>query len=208
MMMTFSLRPQQQSGFVLITSLIILLAMTLLGIALVRSIDTATLVSNNLGFRQSALASADRGTEAAATWINANKAALTADSPNAGYYATEQAGTDFTGQTTASTADDVDWTGAGGNRRAFVIAGTDTAGNSSAYIIQRMCNQSGAFSPSGGIQCATTSSSVTSGGSKGGVQYGSYAISGKAMIHYRITTRTRGPKNTTSYIQTTVLVEY
>lgn len=44
-MMTFYLRPQQQSGFVLITSLIILLAMTLLGIALVRSIDTATLLS-------------------------------------------------------------------------------------------------------------------------------------------------------------------
>lgn len=197
----------QQNGFVLITSIVILLAMTLLGIALVRSIDTATLVSNNLGFRQSALASSDLGTEKAAEWINANKGSLTADNPNFGYYATEQTGTDFTGKASASSADDVDWTGGSGNRRAFVLP-KDPAGNTSAYIIQRMCSQSGAFSPTGGIQCATTSSSTTTGGSKGGAQYGSYAMSSKAMIHYRVTTRATGPKNTISFVQTTILVEY
>lgn len=199
---------KRQDGFILITSLVILLAMTLLGIALVRSVDTATLISNNLGFRQSTLASADRGTEAAVAWMTANKGALLNDVPAQGYYATEQTGTDFTGQGTSSSADDVDWSGASGVRRAFAITGTDGAGNKSAYIIQRMCDQAGSYVPGGAIQCATSSNTVTTGSSKGGVQYGSYAISGKTMMHYRVTTRTTGPKNTTSFVQTTVLVEY
>jgi Tfp pilus assembly protein PilX len=199
----------RQRGFVLVVALMILISMTLLGIALVRSVDTSTQVANNIGFKQSALASGDYGTEQAIVWIAANTGALTADAaPGVGYYATEQAGTDFTGQLTASTADDVDWKGLNGARRAFVVPGTDAAGNKVAYIIQRMCDQAGSYVPGGTIQCATSSTTVSEGGSKGGVAYGSYAITGKAMIYYRITSRVVGPRNTVSYVQSMVLVEY
>lgn len=198
-----------QKGFILVVTLIVLVAMTLLGIALVRSVDTATQVANSLAFRQSVLASADRGTELAIQWLAANTDLLTADSPGNGYYATEQTGTDFTGQQTPDdTSDDVDWTGASGSRRAFPVATADAAGNSVSYIIQRLCDAPGAYNE-GTIQCATASASgSSSGSSKGGASYGSYNITGKTMIYYRITSRAVGPRNSVSYVQTLVQVEY
>lgn len=199
-----------EGGFVLILALIMMVAMTLLGIALVRSVDTATQVANNLGFKQSSLASADGGTELAVAWLAANKALLTADHADAGYYATEQAPTDFTGTATTATTDDVDWSGATGARRAFPVAAADAAGNKISYIIQRMCDSPGAYTPSSYIQCATSTANTSSsaGQSQGGASYGSYAISGKSMIYYRVTTRSVGPLNSVSYVQTMVLVEY
>jgi type IV pilus assembly protein PilX len=201
-----------QRGFILVLTLVILVAMTLLGITLVRSVDTSTLIATNLGFRQSALMSGDRGTEAAVLWLQNNTASLTSDASASGYYATEQSGTDFTGKTTpTNTADDVDWAGAAGStRRAFVVAGTDVAGNQIAYIIHRMCDQAGSYAAGGTIQCATFSatSATTTGGSQGSSSYGSYAITGKTMIYYRITTRTQGVRNTESFVQTQVLLEY
>ncbi len=200
----------RQRGFILVVTLVILVALTLVGLALVRSVDTSTLIANNLGFRQSALMSGDRGTEAAIVWLENNKALLTGDVPGAGYYATEQAGTDFTGKTTpGNTTDDVSWTGAAASaRRAFVVSGTDAAGNQVAYIIHRMCDQTGSYAAGGTIQCATSSSAVSTGMSQGSSSYGSYAITGKTRIYYRITTRTLGVKNTESFVQTQVLIEY
>lgn len=199
-----------ERGFILVVTLVILVAMTLLGITLVRSIDTSTLVATNLGFRKSAVMSGDRGTEEALLWLQDNKALLINDVPASGYYATEQAGSDFTGKITpTNTADDVSWIGASGaSRRAFVVAEADAAGNRVAYIIQRMCDQTGAYVAGGTIQCATSASTVSTGGSQGSSSYGSYAITGKTMIYYRITTRTQGLRNTESFIQTQVLVEY
>lgn len=189
--------------------MVILVAMMLLGIGLFRSVDTSTQVANNLGFRQSAIASGDRGTEAAITWMQANLASLTADAPSAGYYATEQTGTDFTGKLTDTTADNVDWKGtAGSTRRAFPVTAVDAAGNKVAYIIQRMCDQTGAYVAGSTIQCATSAATVSGGSSQGSPSYGSYAITGKAMLYYRITTRTEGVRNTVSYVQSQVLVEY
>lgn len=194
----------------MVVTLVILVAMSLLGIALVRSVDTSTLIATNLGFRQSAVMSGDRGTEAAIVWLQVNKASLIADVAASGYYSTEQTGTDFTGKMTpATTADDVSWAGASGaTRRAFVVSGTDAAGNQVAYIIQRMCDQTGSYVAGGTIQCATSSTTVSTGASQGSSSYGSYAITGKAMIYYRITTRTQGPRNTESFTQAQVLIEY
>lgn len=219
-------RPRQsEKGFVLVMALIVLLAMTMAGIALVRGVDTATQIANNLGFKQSSVAAGDFGTELAIIWLTNNSAALTSDSVSAGYYASEQTGSDFTGkETPADATDNVDWAGTAGARRACwvrsftgsaVVCGADNsnkyvdaAGNSLSFIIQRMCNQTGAYSPGGAISCAVSSNTVTTGASKGAVSYGSYAISGKAMISYRVTTRVSGPRNTTSYVQSQVLVEY
>lgn len=218
-------RPRREGGFVLFVALIVLVAMTMGGIALVRSVDTSTMIANNLAFKQSSLASGDLGTELAIIWLSNNTASLTADAPDAGYYATEQAGTDFTGRRTpTNTSDDVDWTGATGARRACwvesfsttaVTCGADqgsryidAAGNSIAFIVQRMCDQQGAYGPSSTILCYTSSNTVSTGASKGGVSYGSYAITGKELIAYRVTTRVSGPRNTVSFVQSQVLVEY
>jgi Tfp pilus assembly protein PilX len=202
--------PARSSGFIMIVTLVILVAMTLLSIGLFRSVDTSTQVANNLGFRQSAIASGDRGVELAISWLQNNKAALTLDVPASGYYATEQAGTDFTGQLTPGDAtDDVSWTGdSGSSRRAYPVTTADAAGNKVAYIIQRMCDQTGAYIAGSSIQCAVSNTQVTTGASQGSSSYGSYAITGKTMIYYRITSRTEGLRNTVSYVQTQVLIEY
>jgi len=57
--------PRQQQGLALMVALIALVAMTLAGVALVRSIDTNALIAGNLAFRQSATMSAEQGIEAA-----------------------------------------------------------------------------------------------------------------------------------------------
>ena len=66
-----------QAGVVLMMALIVLVAMTLAGIALVRSVDTSNIIAGNLAFKQAATNSGDTGIEAAAAWLNANSGALT-----------------------------------------------------------------------------------------------------------------------------------
>ncbi len=53
--------PLRQRGAVLLIALIVLVAMTLAGIAMMRSVDTGILVSGNMAFRQSATLAADAG---------------------------------------------------------------------------------------------------------------------------------------------------
>jgi hypothetical protein len=58
----------------LFVALIVLVAMSLAGIALMRSVDTNVLIAGNLAFRQGATARGDWGVEDARTWITANAA--------------------------------------------------------------------------------------------------------------------------------------
>jgi len=52
----------------LIIALIVLVAMTLAGIATMRSVDTATVLAGNIAFRQSALNAADQVYRRASHW--------------------------------------------------------------------------------------------------------------------------------------------
>lgn len=186
-----------QHGVVLIIALIVLVAMTLASIAMVRSIDTSTIIAGNLAFKQSAVASGDAGIEAAVTWLSANGDSLTADSAANGYYATSQDSLDLTAGTT-STADDLNWSDA---TKVKKLA-TDAAGNDVAYIIHRMCNSTGALNAS---TCATEDGVLT-GSSLGAArqmttyQPGSWTVAA-SRGYYRITVRVAGPRNTISYVQ-------
>jgi Tfp pilus assembly protein PilX len=57
----------RQRGAILFIALIVLVAMTLAGIALMRSVDTNVLIAGNLAFRQGATAAGDYGVEDART---------------------------------------------------------------------------------------------------------------------------------------------
>lgn len=59
-----------QRGVVLIIALIVLAAMTLAGVALVRSVDTANLVAGNIAFKQGTLQEGNAGMEAAIQRFN------------------------------------------------------------------------------------------------------------------------------------------
>jgi type IV pilus assembly protein PilX len=65
-------RPQTlsaQRGVIMIIALIVLVAMTLGGIAMVRSVYTTNLIAGNLAFRESAVSSGDTGVEAAVAFL-------------------------------------------------------------------------------------------------------------------------------------------
>jgi Tfp pilus assembly protein PilX len=197
-------RHARQSGVVLVVTLIVLVAMTLAGIALLRSVDTSTVIAGNLSFKQSAVASGDAGVEAAIAWLTANSANLQQDIPASGYYATSQNALDLTGNKPGGgTEDDLDW----GDTDAVRTLERDDAGNQVAYIIHRMCDNVG---PLNGATCATEQ--TFQGGSSQGAsrqmltyQPGAWeSVANRGF--YRITARVSGPRNTTSYIQVVVSI--
>lgn len=56
--------PHKQRGVVLFIALIILVAMTLAGIGMMRSVDTGSMIAGNLAFKQATLNASDAGTSA------------------------------------------------------------------------------------------------------------------------------------------------
>ena len=189
---------RSQHGVILFVALIVLVAMSLTGIALIRSVDTNLLVAGNLAFRQGATSAADWGVEAARaylkTTITANKSALDNDNPAAAYYSTWQQGLDLIGTTTSPFA----WSSAG------LLVGTDSAGNEVRYVMHRMCRTSGATTDAG-ADCVKASAggggAGTEGSTRGTVSYGTLALPAGTVVYYRVTVRVLGPRNTLSFVQ-------
>ena len=78
---------RRQGGVVLFVALIVLIVMTLAGLALLRQMGVGTSIAGNVAFKENATSVADRGTEVARQWIRDNSAitALDSFSPN-GYH--------------------------------------------------------------------------------------------------------------------------
>ena len=189
----------KQQGVVLFIALIILLAMTMAGIAMVRSIDTGNLVAGNLAFKQSSLMAADRGIQAGFTWLNSNIASLSNTNTGRGYFSSI---TSVEPNWYADTA----WT------NAVTVGTTDAAGNTVQYVIHRLCTQPNTAynGQNSGVdnQCATSQSNApTSNASAGSsMQVGASVYQLNPMVYYRITARVIGPRNTVSVAQATVMI--
>ena len=201
-----TLRKAQQ-GVVLFISLIVLVAMTLAGLALMRSVDTGTIIASNLAFRQSAMHIGDMGVEAGRTWLMnvAPASTLYNDNPGitggAGYFANWAENLDLIGNTTPSnTSDDFVWTGA---NAIAVTAPVPPSGYAVSYVIHRLCQTTG---DPASITCVKQSGSTssTASGTKGAAGFGSMAISVPTNALYRITVRVAGPRNSVSYVQAVV----
>lgn len=183
----------RQAGAVLFIALIVLVAMSLAGIALIRGVDTANLIAGNLAFKQNATHGGDWGVEQARAWLQGQSATALYADVTGRYYASMQSGVDFTG--TDASRPDFDWSG-----NSF-DAGSDPAGNQVRYVIHRMCDLAG--NP-GSVNCVRTSLGGTSESTKGGATYGGAALPSTSQIYYRITSRVTGPRNTVSYVQVMV----
>jgi Tfp pilus assembly protein PilX len=182
-----------QRGVVLFIALVVLVAMTMVGLAVMRASGGSTLMAGNLSFRQNATISGDLGIEAARAWL-VGQGPVTLENnitPN-GYYATWE-----------KTFNPV----------ALPLSGwhdpglpADAAGNRVRYVIHRMCALAGAITlPAAppNQECVTLADPGKSG-SKGGVAYGERALTGTSQPYYRITARIDGPKNTVSFVQAMV----
>lgn len=207
---------QRQLGLSLLVALIALAAMSMAGVALIRSIDTNSLIAGNLAFRQNSTTSADTGVEAARQWLmNASSAYLQDDHSDQGYYATradtggeDNKGMDLTGSRTKSTNDNIKWIDATdseqtGSHKPFCEANNDATGNRICYVIHRMCDVPGSIDSA---ECSTSTTSDSDGISMGTYGRGSTYHDeiqgpGATMGRYRITVRVSGPRNNNSYVQ-------
>jgi Tfp pilus assembly protein PilX len=197
----------KQRGLALFFALICLVAVMMAAIVLVRSVDTATLISGNLAFQQNATRSADSGTEAAITWMLALQAAnsqknvlidgthgMNVSVPTSGYYANLDPATSLTATTgTRFLWDNTDSVG----------LAEDSSGNTVRYIIQRMCRTAGV-----GVSTANCLlSAATVDTNKQNILLPQEVCNGPGCPaagqtpQVRVTSRVTGPKNTLSYIQ-------
>ena len=197
---------RRERGVVLLIALIVLVAMTLAGIGMMRSIDSGTLVAGNIGFREAAVAGADSGVEAARTWLIANLNSLNADNPAQGYYSTRQDSLDLTGNMTEGGHDGVNWGGSDPTQvvSAYTVGSVDASGATVYYIIHRLCSMPGPIN-GGGQTCSYSVQSQT-GSTQSAPDYSSYGLSTSLQAYYRITVRVNGAKNTVSYVQAYVLI--
>lgn len=203
--------PGKQTGVVLFITLIALVAMTLAAIALVRSVDTGNTVAGNLAFKQGASAASDTSVETAIAVLRliADKSTSYNDNSGIGYYATGQSNLDMTGSKNDPNMARVDWdanTCAGIAQTACIVPSAEiTLGNGykARYIIHRLCSSVG---DPGTSSCATYIPPATAavGGGHGALMQGGGKLSAPPVGYYRITTRVTGPRNTTSFIETTV----
>lgn len=171
----------KQRGVVLIVAIIILVAMTLAGIALIRSTDTANLIAGNFGFRQGAVQASDVGVEAA--WVALPGIISTSLDTNITnkYYATMQS-LDAKGVPVGIDFDS-----------AYSVTAGDYTVN---YVIERLCT--------GTLPVTNTQANCIADlptGGKGSNKSGSIIFASGARVYYRVTTRVTGPRNTVTFVQ-------
>lgn len=172
--------PRRQRGITLIIALIALVALTMAGIALVRSVDTGNVIAGNFAFRQTALQATDAGVEAAFAQLP-TIIATSLESPIANQYYPVMQPLDANGIPTT-----VDW---------GAVPATDISGYTVRYVIERLC--SGAL-PITDIQANCV---VDLGQNNGSKKQGSPVFSSATSVNYRVTVRVEGPRSTLSMAQ-------
>jgi Tfp pilus assembly protein PilX len=174
-----------QRGVVLFIALIVLVAMTLAGLGMMRSVDTNNLIAGNLAFKNAATSAGDAAIEAARTWIAAKTPGqLETNQPALGYFANWDPTFD---------PSKFDWAG------SSQLVGTDTVQNNTIrYVAHRMCNESD--KSINATNCAKVANSSV-GTSKGLPGYGNRRPKVNSLAFYRITAKIEGPKFTVSYLQ-------
>lgn len=201
----------KQRGATLFFALIGLVVLMLTAAALVRSVDTASIISGNLSFRQGATSAGDRGVEAAMSWLNTKMGSTASASASSvtdaiaatnttdtsfGYYASNE---EFLSGSITDPKQDAAW--ASGRCRNI---GEDDRGNSVCYVIERMC-----LKPASGEvidlntmnkYCILADLNALHSSVTGKEQ----PIAPELAFMFRVTARVRGPRNTVSYIQSFV----
>lgn len=220
--------PSKQRGAVLFFAIVVLVATTLAGLALTRSVDTTNLIAGNLAFQQSTTQLANAGIEQAVDWLEATSntpgGLLYKDAAASGYKAD---GLNAAQLPAAGVSWEKFWETTLKGQSAMVRFDCDTphlpdsgggcvddAGNASAltatgttvsYAIQRLCIGTGPppnISGKGAAACPFASEGLA-GASRSGGPTVSYNA---GQLYYRITVRVAGPRNTVSFVQAYVVL--
>lgn len=215
----FSRRPPRsgarQGGVVVFIALIAVLVLSLAAAALLRSTDTAGVISGNVAFKQAATSIADTGAERA---FNALPALANADADVAGQYYRLMQAVDAAGVPSAISTSN--WSAVpcyDHKGSVATISCTDESLYRVQYVIDRLC----ATAPAKTDPLTLLTSKCVAGQpfSAGGTEeednnshaqttniFGSLTPPPptRPTIHYRVTVRVLGPRNTSSIVQTTI----
>jgi Tfp pilus assembly protein PilX len=185
-------RTGRQHGVVLFVALIVLIIMTLAGLALLRQMGVGTSIAGNVAFKESATSVADRGTEFARNWITTNRPTEAFDAFASGYYSS------WTGPW-GTTVDPTQFTWTNANSVQLTDDDAQT-GNTARIIIQRLCAVANLPSNDPTQNCSS-SAAPNQGQSQGGASYGTPSSPPQAAAYYRVTSRVTGVRGTVSYTQ-------
>lgn len=200
----------KQRGVVLLITLIILVAMTLAGIGMMRSVDTGSMIAGNRAFKQATLNASDAGTRAGfnALVALANSGQANKDTLNGAlgnwYFPTpinHPANGICEVRNLCTQQSEINWwsVDANWNGAPSVVVSDPNGGNIAtvSYLVHRMCQASGA--PSATV-CQTFTQPET------GCSKTQLLPCTSTSVFYRITSRSVGARNTVSYAQTLVLI--
>lgn len=193
----------RQRGVVLIVALIVMVATVLAAIALVSTVDVATLISGNLAFRQAAVQASDRGVEVARRWLMTQpNTSLENRFPQAApfYYPTWNGGVPA-----GQVFDPVTFTWSDAQTTAMA----PETGNTVRYVVHRMCEDIGPPN-----EKCFTARATSAGGDSNRIREpqdptcylpnGENLCASSGSPYYRITVRVEGPRNTLSYVQAVI----
>lgn len=177
-----------QDGVVLFVALIVLVIMSLAGLAMMRQIGSGLSIAGNIAFKQGATSLADLGTEQAITNVAAMAVVLATDNTNTavGYWSAAPADVDPT---------DAGWAAYWANAQTVAVPGS--AGNATVqYVVHRLCDTPNAAATDPLQRCsgyAISNSSHVAGQPP--------PPPGIVQPYFRVTTKVVGPRNTVSYTQ-------
>jgi len=194
----------RQGGTILIIALIVLVAMTLAGIATMRSVDTATITAGNIALRQASVNAADQGIQAGVNWLTANLGpTLVNDS--------HQPGTASKGYFSSVAANDPDWYEPLNWSEAGQLnnGNPDAGGNVVFFLIHRLCpvpncDTSATCGSNPPNICASTLSTAALTGQGSDQTRPTDSHTQVPATHYRVTAKAVGPRNSISIVQSLV----
>ena len=213
-------RRSAQRGVTLLFAMLTLVALSLAAVALVRSVDTSSLVVGNLGFKQDSTAFAGQAAEEAIAWLDLNKIGNTLDAQNAAaaYYPTAFENLDPTNNRPADALRAVvDWEDNGCATpyaagsfatclEAIPMAAVSVNGTTARFVITRLCTA--ALSPTDPANaCARpVGAAAAESGDKNAISYatGPRVAGSDPGPYFRIVARAVGARNTISYTETIV----
>lgn len=189
-----------QSGVALIMVLIMLAAMMIAGVALIRVVDSANMISGNFAFRQATLNIADLGVEAAVAELKEiRKVSSEAPYPagcetfcryfparSVGGAMLDARGLPLLGSVDGTATRVINWSGNDVN--------ATPRGYSVRYVIDRQCK----VAPVTDAVNQCLNYAPQSGGSK---KSGSTVFSSSSVVYYRVSIQVSGPRNTQSHVQ-------
>lgn len=214
---------KKQRGASMLVALFALVLLLLGAAALVRSVDTSTLIAGNLAFKQDATEAAGVGAEQAMAWMESkmdteSSSFFEADYAPAGYYASSLDNLDPTGVNTSSTNKMrlVDWDN-------NTCAGTATAtyldcvikpwglnpeinvnGNSIKWVIIRLCKTTGPMTVVNWCSKPPATTASASASERGELTSGGRIAGAESGPYFRIIVRTIGPRGTASFTETII----